>query len=449
MRAFSPKLKPRLSGDLTIAAVIMAATLLNNCGFVGGSGSPTTWSGTNSEQLSLEPPGNQIPPKLFGMHIHHMLAGAAQPTPWPSVPFSAWRLWDAYVDWSRLEPESGKWNFVMLDRYADLAEKHHVEILLTLGLTPPWASARPEEKSGYSPGNAAEPKDMSDWQNFVRTVAIRYKGRIHEYEIWNEPNWKDFYTGSIPQLVEMARLAYTTLKEIDPTNLVSSPPFSVIHGVSSIDQYLRAGGGKYADVIGYHFYVDPSPPEKALDLIASVKQTMAKYGVQNKPLWDTESGWWVPKPFPTEELAAAYVARAYLLHWAAGASRLFWYSWDNQKFGLQMTQQDDKTPKPAAIAYAELQKWLVGAQMVACESNADGTWVAELSRPGNYHGWIVWNPNQTQKFELPREWDARRMRDLHASQREISRKAQIEIGPSPLLLESAGNGRGRIFEPVR
>src|SRR5258708_39769235 len=119
-----------------------------------------------SAQIRLNPTGNPIPPIFFGMHIHHMLTGAAQPTPWPAIPFGSWRLWDAYVVWPALEPEKGKWNFSTLDKYVAMAEEHHVEILLTLGLTPPWASTRPEEKSGYSPGNAAEPKNMSDWQDF-------------------------------------------------------------------------------------------------------------------------------------------------------------------------------------------------------------------------------------------------------------------------------------------
>jgi hypothetical protein len=452
MRVFSPKLKTRFSGELTIAAVIMAATLLNNCGFVGGSGSSRASSGTNSGQLSLKPPGNPIPQKLFGMHIHHMLMGAPQPTPWPSVPFSIWRLWDAYTGWSRLEPERGKWNFVMLDMYAELAEQHHVEILLTLGLTPPWASARPEEKSGYSPGNAAEPKNMSDWQDFVRTVASRYKGRIHDYEIWNEPNLKDFYTGSIPQLVEMARIAYTTLKGIDPTNLVSSPPFTGPGGVKGLGQYLQAGGGKYADVIGYHFYVNPAPPEEMVSLIQEVEAVTLQDGVRNKELWDTETGWAIQntqsvvKPAPgkgfnsivlSPDVAAAYLARAYTFSWASGVSRFYWYSWDNYIMGL--VDHDGKTLKSPAIAYGEIQKWLIGARMDSCDTDANDTWTCAISRDGGYRGWIIWNPNQTQRFEIPRDWAAMRMRDLHGSQEEISLKTQFEIGPSPVLLEPAGN----------
>src|SRR5208337_5463220 len=60
-----------------------------------------------------------IPPTLFGMHIHSMVIPRPymhQPDPWPAVGFGSWRLWDAYVDWTHLEPERGKWTFDTLDK---------------------------------------------------------------------------------------------------------------------------------------------------------------------------------------------------------------------------------------------------------------------------------------------------------------------------------------------
>jgi glycosyltransferase involved in cell wall biosynthesis len=96
------------------------------------------------------------------MHIYHMLRGAAQPTPWPLIPFGTWRLWDAYVAWPWVEPEKGKWDFANLDKYLSQAEQNRVDVLLPLGLSPTWASARPTEKSGYSPGYAAEFLAISD-----------------------------------------------------------------------------------------------------------------------------------------------------------------------------------------------------------------------------------------------------------------------------------------------
>ena len=128
----------------------------------------------------------------FGLHIHHLdrpsrRLGRACPSP-------AWRLWDAEINWPDLEPNKGQWNFERLDRYVSLAQQHGTSILFTLGGSPPWASARPQSLSNYSPGFTAEPANLEDWRIYVRTVVSRYKGRIPAYEIWNEPNLKDFWS---------------------------------------------------------------------------------------------------------------------------------------------------------------------------------------------------------------------------------------------------------------
>ena len=61
-------------------------------------------------------------------------------------------------------------------------------------------------------------------------------------------------------------------------------------------------------MIGYHFYVYPDYPEAMLPLIARVKQAMKDNGVVTSPL-GYRIGWAKPKPFPSRDLAAAYLAR--------------------------------------------------------------------------------------------------------------------------------------------
>jgi hypothetical protein len=396
----------------------------------------------------LRPPDSPIPLQYFGMHFHRL----ASTTPWPeNVQLGGWRLLDAYVHWPNLEPTRDKWDFEKLDLYVKLAEQHHVTLMLPLVFTPQWASARPNEPSSFVPGNAGEPKDMADWQNYVRTVATRYKGRIHEYEVWNEPNLKEYYTGSIPQLVEMARIAFTTLKEIDPSVTVCSPSPTAMYGVDWLDRYLKAGGRSYADVIGYHFYVNPNAPETMVPLIREVQEVMERNGVSNKPLWDTETGWAIQNKQSlvraasgtgfnsvvlSEELASSYLARSYVLSWASGVSRFYWYSWDNKIMGL--TEEDGKTIKLPAQAYREVENWLIGARMTSCRSDEAGTWVCEIARNKGYRGWIVWNPNRPVEFRVPADWHVRNARELVGGTQNLGKDQRIQIGPTPLLLEYDG-----------
>jgi hypothetical protein len=93
-------------------------------------------------------------------------------------------------------------------------------------------------------------------------------------------------------MVELSREAYKILKSIDPSVIDISPSAtSRDRGVAWLDEYLANGGGNYIDVVGFHFYTAPRPPELMLDFINKVKKTMLRHNVGGKPLWNTESGW--------------------------------------------------------------------------------------------------------------------------------------------------------------
>ncbi len=391
-----------------------------------------------AENGQLVPSAEPIPREFFGLHMHRVTSS----TPWPSVPFGSWRLWDAACAWLHLEPEKGKWRWENLDREVELAEQHHVDLLLTFGKTPHWASARPEEgerSPSQKPGSAAEPKNLDDWRNYVRTVATRYKGRIHYYEIWNEPNLENFYTGTPDKMVELAREAYTVLKQVDPTNQVVSPSAVGPTGLPWLEKYLELGGGKYADIIGYHFYVGLRPPEAMLGFINPVKKLMRQYDVAYKPLWDTEAGWLgregQPRRIDLEREAPGYVARAYLINWAAGIQRFFWYAWDDAgRDNIPFTLEDDRTTTVAARAYTQIQNWMVGSRMDFCQNAAAGTAVCKLQRPNGHSAYIVWNRDGSGSFEIPANWKVRNLTRLTGEQSPLQGN-KIETGEAPVMLE--------------
>ena len=424
-------------GIIVFVTIAIGAVLW---GGVGGG-----MSTLNAMPDSLSPSEKPIPAGYFGLHIHRALAG----TPWPPVKFGTWRLWDTYTAWPWLEPNKGEWHFDKLDKFIGLAEKQKVEIVLVLGLSPAWASARPAEKCSYAPGFAAEPGNIDDWRNYVRTVATRYKGRIHYYEMWNEPNLKGFYTGSMTRLLELVREAHRVLKEVDPSVLVISPSAtSGMKGIVWLDEFLSRGGGEYVDIIGYHFYVSPGPPEDMTPLVMKVKETMGKHKVADKPLWNTEAGWFIENKNTTvkaegsgfrgkvlkEEEATAYLARSYILNWAGGVTRFFWYAWDNRLMGL--TEADGKTLKVPATAYGAVYDWLAGARMTTCSSGRNGTWTCELVRDEGYRGWILWAPEGKHPFIPPAEWGVKQVRDLKGGKSKLPGGGTVEIGPTPILLEN-------------
>ena len=383
-----------------------------------------------SEPSSITGPAQPVTADFFGMHIHHSTSGTA----WPAVPFAGWRLWDAGVAWPQVEPARGRWDFTELDRYTRLADEHHVEVLLTLGLTPTWASSRPHEASAYSDGNAAEPRQLSDWEEYVRVVASRYKGVIHNYEIWNEPNEKGSYTGSVSEMADLSRVAYQTLKSIDSTITVVSPSATTDSGVSWLDQFLQQGGCQYSDVFGYHFYVTPQPPEKAIPLTQAVEATIRKHDCATKPLWNTESGWARPKRFNADEDAGGYLMRSFVLNWLLGVQRFYWYAWDNHNWStLDLTSDADGKMTNAGAAYGVIHEWMLGAVLRSCKRDHSGVWACQLERGGSTNR-IVWSDGDAELFTLPPTWRVQHV--VNWTGQASSPSATIRVGPTPLLLES-------------
>ena len=91
----------------------------------------------------------------------------------------------------------------------------------------------------------AAPPNLTDWEDFVQTLVKRYKGQISNYELWNEPNGSGFWTGSPPQMVELAARAYPIINQLilQPSLLLRqhrppAGPFPTMRGWINI--FLRA-----------------------------------------------------------------------------------------------------------------------------------------------------------------------------------------------------------------
>lgn len=399
---------------------------------------------------ALQVHGAPVEPKMarapyIGLHMHRTDQGTA----WPAAGFGSWRLWDAFVAWPNLEPDRGRWDFARLDRYVAMARLAGVEILLPLGLSPGWASARPVERSSYAPGNAAEPRNMEDWRNYVRTVATRYKGRIQDFEIWNEPNETGFFSGTPEKLVELTCAAHAVLKAVSAENRLVSP---AMIGEGSepqlLEQFLRLGGNKCVDIIGYHFYVPKGAPEATLPLVYRVREAMKRAGVGNLPLWNTEAGWWIANTDGTPESAdarwrrvssaesAAYVARALIVGRAAGLERYYWYAWDNTSLGL--IEPSTGALKPGAIAFATVARWLVGNDIDNCNEQA-GRWVCRLKgKEGNLRGYIAWATQRNASSFQVQPGEAIEAEEYLDGRRESGDKVQTrrqwKLGSEPVLL---------------
>jgi len=370
-----------------------------------------------------------VPANYFGMHVGFVTPG----TPWPAVPFGTWRLWDANVTWKDLEPQRGVWDFSKLDAFVALAQLHKVDIILPLALTPRWASERPSEPSSYTPGAAAPPSNLQDWIDYVQTVTARYKGKIGYYEMWNEANFAVTWTGTPEQLVNLQQAAYTAIKNNDPKAQLISANIDAMCGLPYLEKLLSLGYANSADIIGYHFYVSPNQPEAIATLASQVASLLSHYGV-NKPLWNTETGWLSPSRFTSDDQAAAVVVRAMLVGHSSGIGRFIWYEWDNHCcVTLFMTETDNATPTRAALAYANLQKWLVGNTLGSCAPDEAKTWSCDLRFADGRHGVILWNTAGSTTITEKLSWTPAHVEDMYGNDSAVP-ATPLHVGEAPLLL---------------
>jgi hypothetical protein len=383
----------------------------------------------------------------FGMHVRW----GATTLFWPKASFHSWRVITGETSWYGLEKEKGIWRFDALDRAVAVAEARGVEVLYTLGY-PPKRAVAARYLDAWNPGVALPPQDMTEWEGYVRRVAERYRGRIKYYELMNEPHFTEVdgrhskVHFPAATMVEMARIASRVIKQIDPeAKLVSMSPSGAFGGVRRVEAFLKAGGGQYVDVLGFHFYAPRA--EEIPALVAALRKVMAEAGQSHLPIWNTESGFYIDgpdkphgkgrrpehQPLYSPELGAAMVSRALTLGAAAGLRRFYWYSWDIPTMALAYGRGKDINP--AGRAYVKTEQWLRGATIKECLTADDQLWVCEVSR-GERKARLVWNTTGSREWAVPANGQTRRYETLSGEEGRVGQSGLVHVNEAPLLILS-------------
>jgi hypothetical protein len=205
----------------------------------------------------------------------------------------------------RHEPYRSAWE--KYDHIVDLAEKYGLEVTARLSNPPAWTRALTDTIGTYAP-----PDDLADWGDYVYGVVSRYRGRVHTYQLWNEPN---IYPEWGEQPVDPA--AYTRLlcegyrraKEADPDAIILSgalAPTVSLHpgpgpalGMSDfvfLQRLYDAGAADCFDVLAVNDYMLWSGPTdhrmRPLNINFSrpayVRDIMVANGDAAKPIWISE-----------------------------------------------------------------------------------------------------------------------------------------------------------------
>jgi hypothetical protein len=379
----------------------------------------------------------------FGIHLSPAIYAGKQP--WPSIPFGTVRLLGYGVSWADIEPAPGKFDFHILDMIlAKGRAENKTDFLNSLVKTPPWASSNTSDPrcAGFDrePGGCYPPKDLNDdgsgadqlWKDYVtavvKHVCVPGPCKIQSWEVWNEPNAPNYWKGTIPQLIRLARDAYQIVKQIDPNAIVVSPPPAGAADPTStaaawLASYLKAGGGQWADVIGFHGYLKPRHVPSAEMIADGVKALAANAG--GKPLWDTEGSWLKSYNLPEPDLQASYVARYYLLQ-ATEVQRFYWFSYEYGNGTLYDAASNRLNS--AGVAYGQVYEWMVGATPDGPCTKNGSIYTCAYTRPGGYNAMAVWDASgRTSSYPAPAGFT--RYRDLTGKTNQIQGGVPIDIKP--------------------
>jgi hypothetical protein len=385
-----------------------------------------------------------------------MNTGVLNQQPWPASPFGAVRLWDTSTTWGEVNSAPGVYDWSVLDHWISVAQSHGVnDFMYTFGKTPRWASSSPNDSSclpDWGPGACDPPDDLNadgtgtnqHWKDFVTAVATHAAGRIKYWEIWNEPNDIQEWTGTAAQVATMAKDARSIILGIDPKAVLLTPPSEG----AWLAQYLAAGGLQYADVVTFHGYLSTrcgAFPDAGtvVKRVSAIQASLASVKMTGKPLWDTEASWGNVQTncFTDQDMRAAFLAQFYLLHLSENVSRFYWYQWNNDIWGTLWS------PNPApngtllqpAIAYRQVYNWMVGNTLAAPCSSSGTQWTCTFTGPNGYQAEAIWDTSQSCSQGKCSTIDAlldpkySRSHDLTGNSAPISNH-RVAVGVKPMLV---------------
>ncbi len=395
----------------------------------------------------------RVPRTFFGLHDKSMQV-------YSRVPFGSLRLWDAGVTWRDVETSPGTYQWSKLDAYVAAAQAHGIEVTLVVGMTP----------SFYNSDRTKPPADLSAYRSYVRAVMARYRDfngerGIAAYQVWNEGNVPDYWTGTPSQLARLTQIVAQARREVDPGAVVLAPSFAV--RMASQRAWLadyqsqRVDGHpvwRYYDANALSLYPQETygdrigGPEDAMRLLHKVRRLLTEVGVPSRPIWGTEinfglkGGATASTPISGRR-QMANVIRTYVLAAANGLTRMFWYRYDWAALAgggtigntLLSTPGSPSHVTEAGRALGTTEQWLHGTLVgqgskAPCHRDKRSTYTCMIRYAGGVRR-IFWNPIRRVKVPMPRT----------AQYRQRGTGAPVELGRSartlrvsflPIMVES-------------
>ncbi|WP_205660506.1 helix-turn-helix domain-containing protein [Amycolatopsis antarctica] len=344
-----------------------------------------------------------VPTEFFGVTMNST-SGTM-----PAFRVGSVRFWDSRTRWANLQPHRDAYDWATLDRLVEGARRAGLPSMFTLGGTPEWAAPNAPKGVYRDSSRSGPPDDLADWDRFVRTLTERYQGRIEAYELWVSATDPKLYAGSVETLVEMTRRAAEIIRSEDGEATVVCPSMGELwqpQGRELLRRFAELGGYDHCDVAGVKLHQRDAadPPETLVGLLADIDDVLHAAGVHPR-LWNTGTTYDIQFQGPLDPRRAAdHAMRFYLAGLYGrefGLARMYFYNWGSGRLPLVL-QAEGSQPTGAALAVAELQRWLADSRSRACGQGSriglpENVWQCEFVRDDGKPLTVRWTSGGTAR----------------------------------------------------
>lgn len=179
--------------------------------------------------------------------------------------------------WAKTEKVKGVYDFAWLDHIIDDAHSRGMTILLETSY------GNPIYKGGGTPylkgGWPSTPEALNAWDNWVRAMAERYKDKVSEWEMWNEPDINYEQIKDYKSIVDLNIRTAEIIKSVNPDAKIAALALALIDNTELIENCLKEfqdrGKLDLFTWITYHQYV--YRPEEMYPMVDTFKTILKKY----------------------------------------------------------------------------------------------------------------------------------------------------------------------------
>jgi hypothetical protein len=209
-----------------------------------------------------------------------------------------WVRWD--IEWLTVQeggPSSYDWSGA--DRVVNTLKSAGINSVVVLAYAPAWA------RQGVCVGDdKCAPANPDDYARFARQAAARYAPQgVHHWEIWNEPNYVNFWQPAPDAVAYTALLkaAYGQVKAVDPGAVVLSGGLAAaanedgnVAPTDFVRTMYQQGAKGALDGLALHPYSYPVVPDYKASWnfwqqMSTIHSVMEQSGDGHK-IWITEFG---------------------------------------------------------------------------------------------------------------------------------------------------------------